>query len=124
MGHLEAEVVLDRNERAPAEARSFLTARVPHWRRLGDAVLAVSELVTNAVEHAHSGPVRVRLEAIDHIVRVEVASRRGAHPVVIPSDPPPPAEMRGRGLAIVREVADRMGVVAEDETTVWFEMEG
>src|SRR5690606_22409875 len=60
---------------APGEARRFVRKHLDGHPRLDDAVLAVSELVTNAVRHSASGDggtVTVALAEIPGAVRVEV----------------------------------------------------
>jgi anti-sigma regulatory factor (Ser/Thr protein kinase) len=83
------------------------------------AELLTSEIVTNAVVHAHSG-VRVSVEGVDGGVRISIAD----------SDPLVPAVRRpvdeaehGRGLHLVETLADRWGVEpGETGKSVWFEL--
>jgi serine phosphatase RsbU (regulator of sigma subunit)/anti-sigma regulatory factor (Ser/Thr protein kinase) len=83
------------------------------------AELLTSEVVTNAVVHAHSG-VRVSVEGVDGGVRVSVHD----------SDPLIPALRRpiddaehGRGLYLVDVLATRWGVEpGEAGKSVWFEL--
>jgi anti-sigma regulatory factor (Ser/Thr protein kinase) len=88
-------------------------------RRLYDASLCVTELVTNAVQHA---PPRGRLELTlavdDDRIRVEVVDPGGGF------DPGPSrkGDEGGWGLMIVDRLADDWGVEAGERTTVWFEM--
>lgn len=122
-GAISAEIVLEPNPQAPARARRFLADLLPGLQRLNDASLALSELVTNAVEHVGSGFVHVRLAATGNRVRLEVVSDSGSTSVDPPPHMlPPETQERGRGLAIVGEVADRMGVDRSDRTLVWFEI--
>lgn len=75
---------LDRSRTAPAAAR----ARTDEWMDTvdvhpavrADILLAVSELVTNAVMHAESAP-RVHLESADHRIRLEVHDASSDQPV-------------------------------------------
>jgi anti-sigma regulatory factor (Ser/Thr protein kinase) len=85
---------------------------------LGDVELAVSELVTNAVEYGRSEPVRVRVTARASSVVVSVASARAADAIGDPStwSGPLPAVRTGRGLAIVRAITDEVAVDADDST--------
>jgi anti-sigma regulatory factor (Ser/Thr protein kinase) len=89
-----------------------------------DVELAVSELVTNAVQHSESGAGRkVRLElAVDRgRVRVDVTDGGSStgHPRL--AEPPELSE-RGNGLRIVRAISSRWGVeVGARGTTVWCE---
>jgi two-component sensor histidine kinase len=84
------------------------------------ASLLVSELVTNAIQHAGS-EVNVHLEVTENLVRVEVddASPRAPLRLVVPED----AE-RGRGLQLVEALAASWGVdqVPGDGKKVWFEV--
>jgi anti-sigma regulatory factor (Ser/Thr protein kinase) len=83
------------------------------------AELLTSEIVTNAVVHAHSG-VRVSVEGVEGGVRISIAD----------SDPLVPAVRRpveeaehGRGLHLVDTLSDRWGVEqGETGKSVWFEL--
>jgi anti-sigma regulatory factor (Ser/Thr protein kinase) len=83
------------------------------------AVLATSELVTNAVFHAASR-IDLHVEISGGILRVEVVDYGDGCPVYsrVASDAD-----RGRGLMVVSKVATRWGVDLEsDRKSVWFEM--
>lgn len=89
-----------------------------------DAVLAASELVTNALTHTFGA---CRLQAWNPEpsgpLRIEV---RDTAPLALPpARPAQPAAPRGRGLAIVDQLADRWGVRIHDGLgkTVWFEID-
>jgi anti-sigma regulatory factor (Ser/Thr protein kinase) len=81
-------------------------------------VLAVSELVTNAVEHAGTS-IDLRAGVGDGRLRVEVADGSGDLPH---ARTPDAGRLGGRGLHLVQQLADRWSV---DTTpvgkTVWFE---
>ncbi len=93
-------------------------------RRLEDAQLLVSELVTNSIRHAHlqlddvitlvvvSGAGALRIEVCD--------SGSGFEPV---ERDPHQARPSGWGLYLVRELSDRWGVERTAETRVWFELD-
>jgi anti-sigma regulatory factor (Ser/Thr protein kinase) len=90
---------------------------------LDDALLATSEVVTNAVLHG-DGSVTVRVWVDGTVVRVEVADGGSAVPR-------PSADLGGdqaedgRGLFIVDAVTTRWGVTPEHPgpgKTVWFEL--
>lgn len=89
-----------------------------------DVELAVSELVTNAVQHSDSakdGRVMLELAVGKERVRVDVTDDGSAtsHPRL--ADPPAGSE-RGNGLKIVRAISNRWGVkVTPGGTTVWCE---
>src|SRR5690348_5410779 len=109
---------------APSQARRFVADTLHSWSVpndvVDDAVLLVSELVTNALLHARSAPV-VELEYdADHL-----------RCVVVDSSPVPPRRRRyaedavtGRGIALVETLASRWGVDANGESgkRVWFEL--
>ena len=104
-------VDLPQDQRAPAQARRATRDALTAWRLTGlvdSVVLAVSELVTNAVRH---GRPTVFLELLRRSDRVSVRVHDGD-----PTEPPgtggealSDAES-GRGLAIVRELADELAV--------------
>lgn len=77
-----------------------------------DLVLAVSELVTNAVEHGGPEPVHISVRVDDDQASVAVRSS-GDHnrltevALWMPAAPDRPT---GRGLAIVRRLADQVEV--------------
>jgi anti-sigma regulatory factor (Ser/Thr protein kinase) len=113
----------------PPEARSVgvvrrrLKAHLTTLARtdLDDAVLAVSELITNAVLHG-DGPVEVRVSHRPGVLRVEVTDDGGAVPLPRHASP---GDERGRGLHIVDAVTSRWGVAPKRPgpgKTVWFEI--
>ena len=77
-----------------------------------DAQLVASELVTNAVEHGTGGPVVVELQCADSAVELTVVSNGPAPDVGAVADwrVAPVEEVTGRGLGIVRAIADRVEV--------------
>jgi anti-sigma regulatory factor (Ser/Thr protein kinase) len=127
---MAATVELAPDLRSPSAARRFVEQILARWERptpVGVAILLVSEVVTNAVQHARTNIVmtvrdlgnRVRIETRDsadgcrdHVVRMAGADAE-----------------RGRGLAIVAALADRWGcdeVRGADGRSrgkvVWFEL--
>jgi anti-sigma regulatory factor (Ser/Thr protein kinase) len=117
---------LARDPDSAAEARRALGEISDHLspRRLEDAQLLVSELVTNAIRHADLAPdegIRLIVEESAAGLRVEVhdpgrgfdwtGRDRGAE------------EPGGWGLYLVETLADRWGVDRNDVTTVWFEVD-
>ena len=92
--------------------------------RLDEALLLVSELVTNAILHARSA-VQLTMIVLDGAVRFEVRDTGAALPAV---RPPSETSLNGRGLSLLDAVADRWGV--EQRTprrgpgkVVWFELD-
>jgi anti-sigma regulatory factor (Ser/Thr protein kinase) len=89
---------------------------------LDDAVLAASELVTNAVEHGRPPFVLAvhRYVGGELSVAIADASPRRPRPVATMADSD---HIRGRGLSIVAGVASSWGVTdhrADKGKTVWF----
>lgn len=115
------------------QARSLLAASLSERDVLGtaadDAILILSELVTNALRHARalsSGMIRVSWGLSgDGQLRIEVTDGGGTT-----RPTPKPYSMSvsshaGRGLEIVDRLADRWGSQREeggDEYTVWAEL--
>jgi anti-sigma regulatory factor (Ser/Thr protein kinase) len=91
------------------EARHRTGAVLSRWRcqreLIEDAVLVVSEVVTNAVEHG-AGQVRVRLLRRHASVRIEVQDDSPIPPVLLALGR---TAERGRGLHIVTRLAARWG---------------
>ncbi|GAA4785318.1 ATP-binding protein [Actinomycetospora chlora] len=110
--------------RAPGEARGNVRRVCTRWsvdeEAREAAEIVVTELVTNAVEHAESASV-VEVERRAHTFRLTVRDfDTGALPA---AHLPDPSAARGRGLAMVAAVASAWGVEAHrDGKTVWAEM--
>ena len=89
-----------------------------------DAMLVLSELVSNAVKHAAplpSGEITVRWAVDDELLHIEITDG-GAGTRPNPSVPLLSA-LGGRGLDIVRTVSTQWGVTENDQTvTVWAEV--
>jgi anti-sigma regulatory factor (Ser/Thr protein kinase) len=109
---------------APSRARRFVTDTLREWdvprAKIADAVLLVSELVTNALLHARSAPA------------VEV-TRDGDHIRCVVLDDSPMVPRRrhyasdavtGRGIALVETLATRWGSERNGSgKRVWFELD-
>lgn len=107
-------------------ARRFVLQKCQQWHLLGShdrLLLLVSETVTNAVKHARSHLVEVRLVRQPPAVRVEVRDDDPRAP--ISGNPAEDAES-GRGMQLVEALADEWGVTrhAGDGKTVWFDVTG
>ena len=88
---------------------------------LANLRLLVSELVTNAIEHARSdGDIGLRVGLEDGTVRVEVIDG-GAGFTPRARQPGDPLSS-GWGLHFVDRLANRWGADAEKGGRVWFEM--
>jgi anti-sigma regulatory factor (Ser/Thr protein kinase) len=107
---------------SPSQARAFLAHVLRDWGdgKVADtARLLVSELVTNAVFHAHS-PVEVRVRRGDEALRVEVRDGDPAPPLRCD---PQPWSTTGRGVALVDSLAAAWGTERTgDGKIVWFEL--
>ena len=92
--------------RARALTRSTLAGR----ECVDLAELVVSEMVTNALQHA-TGVCTFRLQTWPGRVRLEVEDGNPVLPVASRS-PPPPMDSSGRGLRVIQAVSDRYGANA------------
>ncbi|MDT7571033.1 MAG: hypothetical protein QOE05_1207 [Actinomycetota bacterium] len=113
---------LDNDVDAASRARRFVIEALTEWDLVevaDDAVLAASELVTNAVLHG-GPPVELRLLPVPGGVRVE--ARDGSR--VSPVRPLPTTDtMTGRGIALVEAVSARWGIDQLPEgKAVWCEV--
>lgn len=88
---------------------------------LDDAMLVLSELVTNAIRHAAplpTGEIRVHWSIQDDCLHMEITDGGAVtrpHAGVVSA-----SSLGGRGLDIVRRVSDRWGVKEDhDCVTVW-----
>jgi anti-sigma regulatory factor (Ser/Thr protein kinase) len=124
MGQWRATADIPANSRGPATARRMVGALLEGWALAEiapDAMLVVSELVTNAVDHAPFTD-SFGLELLCHAdrVRISLADGSSIRPVVRELDA---ARPRGRGMLLVSELASDWG--AEDVGTgkrVWVEL--
>jgi anti-sigma regulatory factor (Ser/Thr protein kinase) len=121
-----AELVLPLTAASPGAARAFARASgcTEHAAEiLDDALLLISEVVTNAVRYGEP-PLLVALECEDGGLRVRV--RDGAASVPTPRVAAPDDES-GRGLDLVEQLSDAWGVepVVDEHgggKVVWFEL--
>jgi two-component sensor histidine kinase len=105
-----------------AEARARLRAVLDSWadeNRRQTAVLLLSELVTNAIRHAH-GAVRVNVTLAKERLRAQVRDESPDPPQRREAD-----ESGGRGMQLLDGMAQRWGVRQHrgDGKTVWFELD-
>ncbi|QOV38391.1 SpoIIE family protein phosphatase [Streptomyces ferrugineus] len=133
-GHAEARTTLPGSPLSPGSARTLVRAALTDWaasglpgtehvtdRLVDDAVVAVSELVTNAVVHAGTEvELSCRLEE-DGALLVEVLDH---HPSRAPRDgeleAPYETPEYGRGLRLVSRLAESWGVTYRTGAkTVW-----
>jgi anti-sigma regulatory factor (Ser/Thr protein kinase) len=105
----DMEIRLDPDKRAPGEARRFVRV---HLEKLGypkivdDAVIVVSELVTNAMAAAPYTPIFVALRLTHGRPLLEVWDMSPDPPVLRKADE---TSIGGRGLRIVQELSVTFG---------------
>jgi anti-sigma regulatory factor (Ser/Thr protein kinase) len=122
---VEQEFVLPLTAESVARARTLLMSALEQ-HPLSEAgtersLLAISELVTNAVLHTDEALV-LKIAASPAGLQVEIADGSPTPPVLRTSAPD---EIGGRGLAIVDAVADDWGVRPDPERggkVVWFRL--
>jgi anti-sigma regulatory factor (Ser/Thr protein kinase) len=119
---LPAVIMLDRTVDAPRFARHHTRAVADALgdERGEDAVLLVSELVTNAVKYGGDGPIELAIDASGGKLRFAVRDKGGPGP--LPEMREPGANGGGHGLRLVDTIADRWGV-EHGSTIVWFEFD-
>ena len=121
-----APYTLPPDETAPARARNVVRSQLMddlNAAQLEAARLAISEIVTNALQHGNlsaDGATGVDLQRLDGHVRVTVSGSGAAFEV--PENFPPPGQGHGYGLRLVTAVSDRWGVDA-NTGSVWFELD-
>lgn len=88
---------------------------------VGDAVLVISELVSNAILHAYPLPgERLKVAWVVDDGWVEVAVSDGGSATMPQAGHPTTASIGGRGLAIVAHISQTWGVRTDDVgLTVW-----
>ncbi len=102
---------------AAGEARSFMRSVLGGHPRIDDALLSVSELVTNAVRHGPAGDgLEIFIDRYESSIRVSVYQRPGSFRIDRAHRP----EVGGLGLMIVEKVSDAWGV--DNQTGAWFEI--
>lgn len=110
---------------APAAARAWVTrwlAGLVSEADLDDALLLISELVTNGVRHsgaAAGAPLRISAAVSGDVLRLEVADA-GEGGAIARRAPDPGGG--GWGLNIVDDLASRWGVEHGEGTQVWCEL--
>lgn len=106
------------------EARRFLATILDGRTNSDDALLCLSELVTNSAVHSDSrqpgGHISVRAQLHGSHLRVEVTDQGGPW-TARPSDA---AGLHGRGLVILSRLVDAWGRTGNPTAgwTIWFEM--
>jgi serine/threonine-protein kinase RsbW len=108
-----------------SHARDFTRRVLGPCPVLDEAVLLVSELATNAVEHtatAHGGSFHVTIYQNDASLLIAVTDD-GSKDVPTPAHPADIFTETGRGLDLVDLIANRWGHCGDEYgRTVWFEL--
>ncbi|WP_053226434.1 SpoIIE family protein phosphatase [Solirubrobacter soli] len=115
-----AQLSIDDDVRAVHQARSFtritLAALALPEALTRDAILLVSEMVTNAIVHGR-GPIRLRLRRAREHLLIEVSDTATAVPRKLR---PTADDVHGRGLQLVAIMADEWGTrPIRDGKSVW-----
>jgi serine/threonine-protein kinase RsbW len=115
-------IQLARESDAPREARAHVRSVATRLgdERAEDAVLLVSELVTNAVKYGGDGAIELLIAQPADTVHVAVRDPGGPGP--LPEIRTPGTAGGGYGLRLVDSIADRWGV-EHGSTIVWFEFD-
>lgn len=109
-----------------SHARRLLAGIVAGCQQADDALVCMSELVTNAIVHSHSREPGGSFTVLAHLdrqrLRVEVSDQGG--PWHTPTRALPDGQ-NGRGLQIVSQLASRWGCAGHSTSgwTVWFEID-
>ena len=113
---------------APSKARELFHGVMKDQagsERFRRALLALSEVVTNAVSHGALDtldPISLVIDRTEDLVSVQVVQPRPVlPPLSSPADMPQGWATYGFGLRIIDAVADRWGVEL-DPPSVWFEI--
>lgn len=120
----EIDLRLRPDVNSPAEARRSLEALRPSLNDVlvDDAVLLVSEIVSNSVRHASlkkSDVIQLRVRGSDSMLRVVVID---PGPGFDPEGVGPSEREGGWGLRLLDRLATRWGVDRNEVTKVWFEL--
>jgi anti-sigma regulatory factor (Ser/Thr protein kinase) len=124
-GMTPTDLIIPADVEAGARARRAVVTLMGDHARVDDALLAVTELVNNAIVH---GGLRdgadLSLTISSHRDRVRLTVRHAGPTFEVGVIGPPSNDpTASRGLAIVDQVADRWGVDSNgSEVTAWFEM--
>jgi anti-sigma regulatory factor (Ser/Thr protein kinase) len=123
---IDLDLNLPIDARSPARARHALDdvqGRIP-----ADVMerfrIAVTELVTNSIQHADLAPgdvVRVLVQVRDDHLRVEVIN--AGLPFATRTRRPGSTRESGRGLMLVERSTDRWGMKGTDGVRLWFEID-
>jgi len=125
-GHPGYSESLPREPESAATARRLVRVALAAWGLddlADDGALIISELVSNAVQHARRESIRVVIDRLDEAcVRLGVVDFSKVRPV---RREPDPERESGRGLALVGELAETWGTEPLPwGKQVWAELHG
>ena len=105
-----------------ADVRRYLAEQGVPEGRIGDVVLVLSELVTNAIEASpEQGRVEVLIERSGATICLDVTNQAATvappWPPMTTVEMPTAVAVRGRGLPLVAALAARMSIEVGDELT-------
>lgn len=84
---------------------------------VSDVQMILAEACANALTHAHVNDYRVEVQATDHGCVLRVSDQgRGLPPGPVPD--PDPLDERGRGLLLIRALADEADIDGTPDGTV------
>jgi len=113
-----ADAAFESSTDAPRRSRAFIREHLDEWGASQcehEAVLVVSELVTNVVRHAHTD-IHLHAEWNAVTLRVEVRDGSSVLPAIADLE-----DEHGRGLRLVQQLASAWGVEQRDDgKAVWF----
>ena len=120
----EARIALPPEPTSPRAARRFLASLLVSWRMPemleGEAALLLSELATNAIQHARS-PFTVIVRYDGTFIRIEVGD--GSQEVPRLEGEEQLVRRAGRGLVLVDSIAHRWGIHPTARgKRVWFDL--
>jgi anti-sigma regulatory factor (Ser/Thr protein kinase) len=123
LAHQMTSVLVPPHTIAVRGVRRWARAQLESWdvneEAIATAVMCVSELVTNVVQHAGT-PARVTMELADQLLVTVEDTGTWSAPRTGREDH---SASQGRGLALVAAVSDAMGHArGVDGSTVWFEL--
>ncbi|MET9510742.1 ATP-binding protein [Streptomyces flavidovirens] len=110
-GHPGYSQTLPREPESAAVARQLARTALAAWGQealIEDAVLIITELVSNAVDHAHIGSIRIIVSRpSETFIHIGVVDRSKAIPLMRTDSNGD--QLRGRGLLMVDALTDRWG---------------
>ncbi|MER5494264.1 ATP-binding protein [Streptomyces sp. NPDC002490] len=120
---VDGQAIRPQDARHVAQMRRIGRMSLHQWglrQVVDDALLIISELVTNAIENGEGTAVGFSISYSGTTVRIEVAD--GSHDRPCVRSQSGTYEERGRGLVLVESIASSWGA-SEDGTRTWCELQ-